>query len=189
MKICLFGGSFDPVHCGHIHIATEARAQVALDKVIFLPAACSPFKTGKNTLFDDTTRLAMLRKATQSLAWAEVSDLDLNLPPPSWSWRLVECYRNLLPEANLFWLMGTDQWEQLHRWARYDYLTQQLTFIVYHRAASPAPRENVRSIFIPGNHPASSSAIRQSLQNKTPLPPTWLPLGVEEIALHHLAQN
>lgn len=189
MRLCLFGGSFDPVHCGHIHIAKAAKKHAELDKVIFLPAACSPFKTDKKTLFDDATRLAMLQQATQDLAWAEVSDLDLTLPPPSWSWRLVEAYRDQYPQADLYWLMGTDQWEQLHRWARFDYLAKHLTFIVYHRDTPPIPRQNIRSIFISGEHPASSSAIRQALQNNTPLPRCWLPAGVEPLALRYLKQN
>lgn len=180
--ICLFGGSFDPVHCGHLHIAEAAQKACHLDRLIFLPAACSPFKQGKNTQFTDAQRLEMLRLATVDLTWAEVSDLDLVLPPPSWSWRLVEHFRRTEPEAELYWLMGTDQWQALHRWARYDYLTEQLRFIVYHRGEEPKPREGVRSRFISGHHPASSTLIRKALQNHTPLPPNWLPEQVEAFA-------
>ena len=182
MKICLFGGSFDPVHSGHLSIAAAAHKCAALDKVVFLPAACSPFKTGKQMMFDGEERLEMLRLATHDLSWTEVSDMDLTLPPPSWSWRLVEHYRIQFPQAKLYWLMGTDQWEQLHRWARYDYLVAQLTFIVYHRTTPPQPQKGVRSLFIPGDHPASSSAIRAALLNSTPIQDAWLPAAVEQQA-------
>lgn len=170
-RICLFGGSFDPVHEGHLHIARAAQAECRLDKVIFLPAACSPFKQGSQTMFTDEQRLHLLRLATQGIEWADVSPLDLELPPPSWSWRLVEHFRHLAPESELYWLMGTDQWQQLHRWARYDYLTAHLTFIVYHRESPPAERPGVRSHFISGNHPASSTAIREALRCGASIPP------------------
>lgn len=179
MKTCLFGGSFDPIHMGHITIAQAAQQQCTLDEVVFLPAACSPFKQGKTTFFSDEQRLHMLRLATEDFPWATVSELDLQLPPPSWSWRIAEHWHRQHPYAELYWLMGTDQWEQLHRWARFDYLCELLHFVVYHREAEPAARAGVRSTFIcTGMHPASSSAIRAALQQRTPLPPGWLPPGV-----------
>lgn len=180
MKTCLFGGSFDPIHMGHITIAKAAQQQCNLDEVVFLPAACSPFKQGSTTFFSDTQRLHMLRLATRNLPWATVSELDLELPPPSWSWRIAEHWHREHPHAELYWLMGTDQWEQLHRWARFDYLCELLHFVVYHREAVPAPRAGVRSTFIcTGMHPASSSAIRAALQQNTPLPADWLPGQIE----------
>ncbi len=180
MKTCLFGGSFDPVHAGHITIATAAQQQCGLDEVVFLPAACSPFKQENTTLFTDAQRLHMLHLATDEFPWASVSELDLQLPPPSWSWRIAEHYHTTHPEAELYWLMGTDQWEQLHRWARYDYLCELLHFIVYHRGQAPQPRSGVRSTFIcTGLHPASSSAIREAIRTGAPLPENWLPSAVE----------
>lgn len=133
-------------------------------------------------MFSDSERLNMLRLATQDYDWAEVSDLDLTLPPPSWSWRLAEHFHNTEPEAELYWLMGTDQWQALHLWARYDYLTELLHFIVYHRGEAPTPREGVRSSFIRGHHPASSTGIREALKNGQPLPLGWLPPQAETFA-------
>lgn len=181
-KICLFGGSFDPVHAGHLHIAAAAQRCCCLSEVVFLPAACSPFKQEKRTMFSDDERMELLRRATSGLSWARVSDLDLILPPPSWSWRLVEHFSALHPQAELYWLLGTDQWEQLHRWARYDYLTEHLTFIVYHRGTKSEPRPGVRSHFISGHHPASSTIIREALRNNRSLPTNWLPAQVERYA-------
>ncbi len=181
MKTCLFGGSFDPVHTGHLMIAAAAQRICGLDELVFLPAACSPFKQGSGTCFTDAERLHMLRLATADLPWATVSELDLQLPPPSWSWRIAEHRHLLHPEAELYWLMGTDQWEQLHRWARYDYLCELLHFIVYHRNEAPRQRPGVRSTFIcTGMHPASSSAIRAALQHGEQVPTGWLPQTVAD---------
>lgn len=182
MKICLFGGSFDPVHSGHLTIAEAAVRECGLDRVMFLPAAESPFKQGKAHLFSDAQRLELLRLATADCPWAEVSELDLQLPPPSWSWRLVEHFRAAYPEAQLCWLLGTDQWQELHRWARYDYLREALHFIVYHRGEAPQPREGVRSTFLAGHHPAAATEIRRALTEGTPLPAGWMSPAVEQRA-------
>jgi len=182
MKTCLFGGSFDPVHAGHLAIAESAAKHAGVDRVVFLPAACSPFKTGSKPMFSAEERLAMLRAATAGKAWAEVSDLDLTLPPPSWSWRIVETWRQANPGDELFWLMGTDQWQLLHKWMRYDYLVAHLTFIVFHRGEAPRTRHGVRSVFISGNYPASSSAIRAALQGGDAIPPHWLAPAIESLA-------
>lgn len=182
MKICLFGGSFDPIHSGHLTIAEAAVRECDLDKVIFLPAAQSPFKQGKTHLFSDAQRTELLRLATADLPWAEVSELDLQLPPPSWSWRLVEHFRNTYPAAELCWLLGTDQWQELHRWARFDYLAANLHFIVYHRGEAPQPRKGVVSTFIPGHHPAAATDIRHALTEGAPLPDAWMPPAAEQRA-------
>lgn len=182
MKTCLFGGSFDPIHAGHLAIAAAAQEQADLQRVVFLPANRSPFKQAGSGLFSGEVRMQLLRAAVADLPWAEVSDLDLRLPAPSWSYRLVEAFRAQCPEDELFWLLGTDQWEQLHRWAGYDYLVSNLTFIVYHRDTLPHPRSGVRSLFINGpDHPASSSIIRRCLLARTPVPSGWLPASVSAL--------
>ncbi len=187
MKTCLFGGSFDPVHSGHLLMAAEAQRVCGLNNVIFLPAARSPFKVESPGLFSDKQRLELLHLATADLPWAEVSELDLLLPAPSWSWRVVEAWRTQHPQDELYWLMGTDQWEQLHRWARYEYLVEHLHIIVYARDTLPQPRTGVRATFIHGHHPASASAIRAALQSGTPLPAGWMHADAEKAARNFLS--
>lgn len=188
MKTCLFGGSFDPVHSGHLAIAERAYTACGLGRVVFLPAARSPFKEEGSLMFSDEARLAMLKVAVQGLEWAEVSDLDMRLPAPSWSWRIVEAWQHAHPEDELYWLLGTDQWELLHLWAKPEYLAAHLTFIVYHRGAEPAERPGVRAIFMSGpEHPASSSAIRESWRRGKEAPTGWLPPGVAALAKSQLS--
>lgn len=185
MRTCLFGGSFDPVHEAHLAIAAAAQEACRLDRVVFLPAACSPFKKEGSALFSPECRLEMLRCATAGLPWAEVSDLDMRLPAPSWSWRLVEARLAEQPGEELYWLLGADQWALLHLWARPDYLAEHLTFIVCHRGDEPPPqpREGVRCVMVRGPELAiSSSAIRAHLQQGLPLPPGHLNPEVDKLA-------
>ncbi|MEG0024784.1 MAG: nicotinate (nicotinamide) nucleotide adenylyltransferase [Akkermansia sp.] len=180
MRVCLFGGSFDPVHQGHLNIAREAQKRCGLDLIIFLPCACSPLKK-VSPLASDNQRIDMLSLAIESFSWARLDLTDMQLPPPSWSWRVAEHIRHEYPKAELFWLMGTDQWIDLERWDQWTHLSEMLTFIVHFRqGCAPLPREGVKSIFIEGDHPASSSAIRQMLHDGEMIPKGWLAPSIVE---------
>lgn len=172
-KRCLFGGSFDPVHQGHLEIAERARSVCGLDEVVFLPCACSPLKT-VCPVADDRQRLSMLSLALEGLPWAVADDVDLVLPPPSWSWRIAELFAKRDPQDSLFWLMGVDQWNDLERWGRWEYLSELVTFIVHHRGEEITPRPAIKAIFVEGNHPASSSEIRTLLKRGEPIPDGWM---------------
>ena len=179
-KLCLFGGSFDPTHLGHQVLAQRAHEACGLDALHFIPANRSPFKQKQPALFSNDERLAILKLYAQALPWASVSELDLQLPPPSWTWRLIKIYRQQEPDAELYWLMGVDQWDLLEKWARFDYLREQLTFIVHHRDHAPKEKAGVRAHFITGHHPASATQIRELLQGGKPLPEGWLLPEAEE---------
>lgn len=173
MKRCLFGGSFDPVHLGHIQIAARAREACGLDQVLFLPCSQSPLKASP-PVASDAQRLDMLAIALSDLVWAAVDDTDVLLPPPSWSWRIAELFRERFPCDGLFWLMGADQWNDLERWGRWEYLAGMVTFIVHHRRQELAVRPGVEAVFVEGEHPASSSQIRRLLGAGEAVPENWM---------------
>lgn len=172
-RVCLFGGSFDPVHEGHCSIARRAVEACGLDRVVFLPCAQSPLKQTP-PLLSDAERLMLLQLALADAPWAAIDELDLGMPRPSWTWRLVQAWKKLHPGQELFWLMGSDQWEELGNWGRPDYLARHLCFIVHHRGRAPEPKLGVRAVFIEGEHPASSSAIRSMLAEERTVPASWL---------------
>lgn len=171
LRIALFGGSFDPVHLGHVEIARAAAEALGLNLVIFIPCRQSPHKA-RGTAADEAERLHMLELATADLSWAEVSDLETYLPPPSYSWITAEMMHEIFPADRLFWLMGEDQWQTLDSWARPDYLADLVEFIIHSRGGTPTPNPGYRAHFIQGDHPASASVIRRDAPSR--LRADWL---------------
>lgn len=161
MKLALFGGTFDPVHLGHIAVAVAARQEEGLDRVLFVPARQSPFKPGV-TGATGRQRCAMIELAIRDLPWASLWDGELERPAPSYSWQTVAFFRNALPGTELFWILGADQWSSISSWTRSDYLAQAVTFLVFARGQTgAAPRSGFRMKALPAVHPASSTSIRR----------------------------
>lgn len=186
-NICLFGGTFDPIHLGHTHIAKAAVDELQLDRVIFLPCKQSPHKQGQDHA-SEHHRLEMCRLATAGFDWAEVDDFDITAPAPSYSWRTAEAMTRRYPEARLFWLMGTDQWQSLPEWDRPEHFASLVECIVFTRGDAPEPMKGYRLHTISGNHPASATAIRKSAA--THLHTDWLAPEVRDyIVAHHLYLN
>lgn len=162
-RIALFGGTFDPVHLGHIHLAERARAAAGLDEVRFLPCRISPHKTGSEAA-PGSDRLEMLRLATRGLPWASVDEYELNGPEPSFSYLTAEAMAARQPDTRWFWLMGGDQWEALPRWRHPERLAAIVTFLVLARGAdTPQQKSGFCMKVVPGEHPASSSGIRRGV--------------------------
>ncbi len=160
-RICLFGGTFDPVHLGHTAAAELALRQLQLDQVRFLPCRISPHKLGRSSAAAGH-RLAMLELALQGIGWAQIDRFDLDQPEPSYSWRTVLAMRERFPDARLFWLLGGDQWDDLPDWSRADLLAATLEFIVVRRGAAPRPRPGWICHPLDAVHPASATEIRDS---------------------------
>jgi len=131
-KIALFGGSFDPVHKGHLSVATYAQHELDLDQIIFIPCAQSPHKPEHNYT-DDTHRLAMLELAIQGLSWAQISDYELKAPTPSYSLHTIRHFQSEYPEAELYWILGSDQWDKLDTWYEHQRILKLVNFIIYPR--------------------------------------------------------
>lgn len=185
-RICLFGGTFDPVHPGHTSAAESAVRELQLDQVRFLPCRISPHKLDRSAAAAEH-RLAMLELAIQGLEWAVIDRFDLEQPEPSYSWRTVLAMRKRYPDARLFWLVGGDQWDELPTWRRADLLAETLEFIVVRRGPEPAGRPGWTSHFLPAVHPASGTEIRG--HGEDPIPSGWLHPAVaryiEDHQLYH----
>jgi nicotinate-nucleotide adenylyltransferase len=162
-RIALFGGTFDPPHLGHLEMALSAREHCALDRVILIPCRQSPHKSTQTSAAGED-RLAMLQRCFRDLPWAEVSPVELNRPDPSFSWQTVDSFAHTHPKAQLFWILGQDQWQLIDTWARPDDLRRQLTFIVFSRDGSPGqPKDGYQAQFIDFHHPAAATNVRHQI--------------------------
>jgi nicotinate-nucleotide adenylyltransferase len=161
-RIALFGGSFDPVHLGHVHLAERARKALALDEVRFIPCRISPHKTGTPPV-RSADRLEMLRLATRGLPWAVVDDMEIRRDAPSFSYQTAEAMAAQFPGARLFWIMGGDQWDALDRWEQPERLTALVECIVFDRGHPLPPRDGCRLHVLTDRHPASATGIRDAI--------------------------
>ena len=169
-KIALFGGTFDPIHSGHIALAEEARKAAQADRVLFIPCRQSPHKD-RAPVATAAQRCEMIELALSSVDWAELSKVELDRDSTSFSWQTAEHFTELLPTAELYWILGTDQWSKIETWAEPDKLQQLLTFIVAMRNGdSIKTRPNWNHLPITFDHPASATAIRSGDYD-----PDWLP--------------
>ncbi len=178
-RLAIFGGSFDPVHSGHLAMAAVARERFALDGVVFMPCAVSPFKSG--TVANGAQRLEMLVTAIREagINWAVVSDFELNRPAPSYSWETARHFSASDPAVEWYWILGTDQWDRIESWAAPEELRNRLHFIVFTRAGAPVrDRPGWRFTPVEFEHPASSTAIRENF----PACSGWLSPGVALLA-------
>lgn len=131
------GGSFDPVHFGHLVAAQDAVEQHGLDRVIFVPAAQAPLKD-REVSHDGEHRLAMLRAATDWDHRFEVSDHEIRRGGVSYTIDSVRYFRSVYPDARLFWIIGGDHVPKLSRWHRIEELATMIEFIFLERPGHPA---------------------------------------------------
>lgn len=135
-RIGIFGGTFDPIHHGHLILAREAIESLRLDRLIFVPAAASPHKV-EWKLSPPDIRLEMLRVAIESEPNFQFDEMELQRPPPSYSIDTVEVLRFRQPTAELFYLIGEDNVARLATWHRFDELSKMVQFVVLARSVLP----------------------------------------------------
>lgn len=189
MRIGIFGGSFDPVHTEHVALATAAVRGLSLDKLIVMPAGVPPHKQNKKSAPAED-RLEMCRVAFAPIKEAEVSDYEIAAEGISYTYLTCRHFRALYPDAELFWLVGTDMYLDFFSWKNPQDILSNATLAVCRRnedeADFPARQEKFFKTYgknfavIPYNgKPVSSTTIRTRLAlglNCAAL----LPAGVEE---------
>jgi nicotinate-nucleotide adenylyltransferase len=116
-RVGVFGGTFDPVHVGHLIVANDLRHALRLDRLLYVPAGRPPHKTGQ-LVTDDADRLAMLRLALADDPAAEISTADLDRVGPSYTADLLAILAAELAPARLVFLMGEDSLRDLPNWSR-----------------------------------------------------------------------
>jgi len=138
-RIGLLGGTFDPVHAGHLAAAKAAISCASLDSVIFIPAAKPPHRGPAVAAAQQ--RLEMCELATAGDARFSVSDLELKRPGPSYTLDTLIELRRLHPDDHLFLILGWDAARLFPTWRRPDEVRALASIVVVGRPGSDAPRE------------------------------------------------
>ena len=195
MKLGLFGGSFDPIHNGHVATVRAAQRTLGLDKVLFLPTAVPPHKPGR-VLAPPYARYAMVELALLREEGLEASPHELTLGRPAYTIETLEHFRRERPEAELYLLMGEDSFVDLNHWVRYREIPGVARLVVLARPgwdylSADLPPE-LREIAASGRVTfleqeqvdVSSTQIREALRTGLVLPPEALP----ELVVRYLSK-
>ena len=139
MRIGLFGGTFDPIHRGHLQAASEVKKSYHLDQIIIIPAALPPHKTPMSVANADD-RLEMIKLAISGISGITVSDVELKRRGPSYTIDTVYHFKRTQPDNALFYLiMGLDAFLEIDTWKSYRELLEQIPFIVMARPHARHP--------------------------------------------------
>lgn len=169
MKIGIFGGTFDPPHNGHLHLAECISEELKLDKVIIIPTFVAPHKTDKKTS-DAETRFDMCKLAFDSDLF-EVSDIEISRGGKSYTYDTLTSLKEKYPDDSLFLIIGSDMLEYFSKWYRYKDILKLCTLCCVGREnkalALPDFFTDTDKVYLSSAKPLemSSSLIRQAVVN------------------------
>src|SRR5207237_1491024 len=171
-RLGVFGGTFDPVHNGHLAAAVNARRALSLDRVLVIPAR-HPWQKQDRQLAPAEARLAMLEAAMADVDGVEISRLEIDRPGPTYTADTVEELHRRFGEAELFLIVGADAASEIARWDRPEVMRDLATIVIVSRAdiaqpGAPGPEWRVEHVRIPPLA-ISSTELRQRAARSDPL--------------------
>ena len=194
-RICIMGGTFDPIHHGHLVVAEEVRQQFNLHKVIFVPAARPPHKTGQR-ISEPLHRVNMARLATASNRFFEVSTLEVERDGPSYTIDTVKEVKERYGVGEVYFITGADAVLEIITWKKAEELLAMCTFIAATRPGydlkglkknlcflSGKVLDNIISLEVPALSISSTDIRKRVRENKSIK--YLLPESVEEYILTH----
>lgn len=185
MTIGVFGGSFNPVHAGHIALARSVVAQGKADRVMMVLSPLNPLKSRPEELIEDSLRLEMLRIACEPWPELEASDIELTMPRPSYSIATLRRLSELFPDDRFRLIIGADNWALMPQWREHQAIIRDYSPIVYPRKGFPLPGPGDGAEAIDAQlWPMSSTEIR-SLLKAGHAADKLLPQGVGDFIRRH----
>ncbi len=135
MKIGIFGGTFNPIHKGHIEMIKNVKATLGLDQVYFVPSYMTPDKQFEIEQINPKHRLEMVNLAVKSekLNWLKVSDFEHRQKQVSYTYKTIQYFRQQMPKDDLYWIMGEDRIKGFSKWQHSDYIKKETKIVVYRR--------------------------------------------------------
>ena len=178
-KIAIYGGTFDPIHHGHLIVAREALERLGAEEVIFIPARVSPLRKTA-PIAKDEIRLLMIQAAIENEPGFAVDDCELRRPSPSYTIDTVEQIRQRKGDATIYCLIGEDNVDKLTKWRRFADLGKMVRFVVLDRSGQQPHHDYPvirRKIDISATEIRKRVATGRSIRY-------FVPPGVEEIIRH-----
>jgi nicotinate-nucleotide adenylyltransferase len=127
-KIAIFGGTFNPIHNGHIHLCEECDAVFQFDRILLMPTNIPPHKTAED-LASNEDRLMMCRLACEDYPKISVCDLEMRMQGISYTVHTVKELKKRYPTAKLYWIIGSDMLFSFHKWYCYREILEYVTLI------------------------------------------------------------
>lgn len=157
-KVGLFGGSFDPIHLGHLNLAVQLSEIHGLDEVLFCPAFCSPFKTNAPPVASPHHRLAMLGLALQGIPHFKITTLEIDRKGPSYTIDTVRALQ--FKDTQLHLLLSEESAAHLDRWKEASELIKLAPPLIGARTQSSHTSQNITKIKV---FEISSTQVRERL--------------------------
>lgn len=195
MKTGIFGGTFDPVHHGHVELCRQAEREANLDRIFVVPARLQPFKLDQKTA-DGKHRMEMLRLAFSGDPRIQVSDYELSREEISYTIHTLRAFQERFPEDEIYFILGTDAFMKIELWRNYGELLKNYHILV---GVRPGYREEELERLIHRLEDEfhadirlltnkelkiSSTDLKEKIRQGCPLG-TWLPEIVERYIKEH----
>ena len=185
MKVGIYGGSFNPIHRGHIALARQILRKAHLDEVWFLVTPLNPFKQASSDLLDDDERLALTRKALVDDPQLVASNYEFHLPRPSYTWDTLQALSRDYPDHQFTLIIGADNWAAFDRWAHPQDILQYYPIVIYPREGYPVDAATLPEGVTLVNtrlYRVSSTDIRQRIREHRPVR-RLLPVAIYDDAI------
>ncbi len=186
MKIGILGGTFDPIHKGHVAVGMHALKQFRLDRVLFVLSARPPHKKKDKPIASVQHRLAMVRLALRRYTKLKVSNIEVNRRGLSFTIDTIKIFKKRYPEAQFYLILGQDSYKNMKHWRKADEIKREVQFLVASRPGYRIPKQDGLDVFqirMPLYY-AASSMIRETIA-KDPKSVTDLPLCVIRYIKRH----
>jgi nicotinate-nucleotide adenylyltransferase len=180
-KVGIFGGSFNPIHTGHIVLAKSLCEKAELDEVWFMVSPMNPFKKTATDLLDDHLRLEMVEKALEKEPQLKACDYEFRLPKPSYTCHTLQAISQEFTDIEFTLLIGGDNWAAFDKWYHHEDILAHYPIVVYPRQGSSVGKvpEGVTIVETPLLN-ISSTEIRQRIKEGKSIK-GMVPESIEEL--------
>jgi nicotinate-nucleotide adenylyltransferase len=178
MKIAIFGGSFDPLHVGHVKIVDEALKSLHVDKLFIVPTYLNPFKTSFSA--PAQKRLSWLKKVFQEYKKVEILDFEVNQNRAVPSIETVKFLKSKYKVEKIYLIIGSDNFKTLHKWTQYDELKTLVEFVIASRDEENTEKDLKN---LPINVNISSSNLRENMNT------SFIPKPIEDEIKRYYTMN